>query len=132
MSAPPATASNAALALAGSPEKPVASYEGFETIARIAPVRGSRATTAPRLVPSCAAAKSSSRWSMVNVKSTPVKLRSTPLMVPTVSDTLSSAMSWIAIVAPVLTVNWLGKRICNVGPIFPEGLAPEFAKRSSY
>ena len=45
----PGDASKGAWALAGSPEKPVASYVGEEAIARIAPLRGSIATTAPTL-----------------------------------------------------------------------------------
>ncbi len=56
-------------AMAGSPEMGVALKVGVEVMASTAPVRGSMATTAPMSGPSCAAAKSCSRWSTVSVRS---------------------------------------------------------------
>ncbi len=66
--------------------------------------------------------------SRLRVRSLEVKFRSTPFWVAICSDTLVSAVSWVARVAPVRTTYWFGSLIFSVSPI----LAPSLAKLSSY
>ena len=58
----------------------------------------------------------SEKSSRLMVRSTLVKLRSTPFWVWTFSSTLVSLVSWVARAGPVRTAYWLGRRTFRVSP----------------
>ena len=65
---------------------------------------------------------------MFIVSSLELNVKSTPICESTVSDVLVSVTSWVDSAAPVRVVNWFGRRMRRVDPIF----APSWANESSY
>src|SRR5438270_9184160 len=70
--------------------------------------------------------------SIDSVRSWTVKFVSTCFCVETVRVVVASETSCTESVEPVETVNWFGRRMVRVGPIFPEGDAPSLANCLSY